>query len=59
MQDLQYEGRDPAWYTMGYEEQLSHLTGKPGALQADSMESLNEHKERLMNERFNLVTELN
>ena len=59
MNDLEYEGRDPVWYTMGYEEQLSHLTGRAGALQENSLESLNEHKERLINERFNLVTELN
>ena len=36
-----------------------HLTGKVGALQEDSEQSLNEHKERLMTERANLVTELN
>jgi len=59
MNDLDYEGRDPAWYKMGYEEQLLHLTGKQGALQEDSIDSLNEHKERLMAERSNLVTELN
>ena len=44
---------------MGYEEQLMHLTGKVGALQEDSIESLNEHKERLIQERFQLATELN
>ena len=59
MSDLNYEGRDPEWYRWTYEEQLSHLTGKAGSLQKDSLESLNEHKERLMNERSHLVTELN
>ena len=59
MRDLEYEGRDPAWYAMGQEEVLRHLTGKVGALQEDSIESLKEHKERLMEERFQLVTQMN
>ena len=32
MTDLEYDGREPIWYQMTYEEQLSHLTGKPGSL---------------------------
>ena len=32
MNDLEFEGRDPVWYKMGYEEQLLHLTGKQGSL---------------------------
>ena len=60
MADLDYEGRDPEWYRMGYEEQLSHLAGKPGGvLQEDSVDNLNEHKERLLKEKGHLVTELN
>jgi len=59
MRDLQYEGRDPEWYNSNFEEQLLHLTGKVGALQEDSIESLTEHRSRLIKERHHLVTELN
>ena len=37
-----------------------HLSNKPGGvLQEDSVENLNEHKERLLKEKGHLVTELN
>ena len=59
MEDLEYEGRDPAWYSRQIEEQFNHLTGKAGALEEGSEASLNEHVTRLKTERANLVTELN
>ena len=58
MDDLQYDGRDPAWLKMGYEDQLSHLVGRDDALNEDSLDNLTEKRDKLKRESFELVTEL-
>ena len=47
MDDLQYDGKDPAWLKMGYEDQLSHLVGRENELEADSFENLKAKRDKL------------
>lgn len=61
MEDLEYEGRDPAWYSKQVQDQINQLrnvTGE-GILEADSFENMVAKREKLQTERANLVTELN
>jgi hypothetical protein len=57
MEDLSYEGKDPNWHNQGIMDQLNQIKGFE-AEKKDDQKSLNEMKEKLQQQKVQLVNEL-
>ena len=57
MEDLSYEGKDPNWHNQGILDQLNQIKGFE-AEKKDDQKSLSEMKEKLQQQKAQLVNEL-